>query len=238
MLDTGTQLNHSYALPALRPLHSPAPTTTNLDDYLARGTLRGIEAKEHMFTEGDQRAFVYKILSGAICLYKLLPDGRRQVIGFAYAGDVIGLSMSGCETLNAQATVATRVKCLPIASLLQVADREPTIAHTLYEALSNELSSVRDHLVCVGQRTAMERLATFLLTLSKRNERRGVDPDIIELPMTRTDIGDFLGLTIETVSRTFTKLKSIGLIEIDQGTTIRIIGNEQLKVLADGVIGC
>jgi CRP-like cAMP-binding protein len=234
MLDTGTQLDHSYARPALPPLPVPARATTSLDDFMTRGTLRGIEAKKHMFTEGDQRAFVYKILSGAICLYKLLPDGRRQVIGFAYAGDMIGLSMTGQETLNAQAMVATRVKCLPVASLLQMADRDTSLAHTLYEALANELSSVREHLVCVGQRTAMERLATFLLSLSKRNECRGTDPETIDLPMTRTDIGDFLGLTIETVSRTFTKLRAIGIIEIDQGTTIRIIDSEQLKVLADG----
>lgn len=237
MLDTGTQLDHSYARPALRPLPGPGRTSTGLDDFMARGTLRGIAAKEHMFTEGDQRAFVYKILSGAICLYKLLPDGRRQVIGFAYAGDLIGLSMTGCETLNAQAMVATRVKCLPIAALSQMADRDPSIAHTLYEALSNELSSVREHLVCVGQRTAMERLATFLLTLSQRNERHGNDPDIVDLPMSRTDIGDFLGLTIETVSRTFTKLKLSGIIEIDQGTTIRIMDSEHLKVLVDGQVG-
>ena len=207
---------------------------SGLDDYFARGTVRGIEAKEHVFTEGDPKSNIYKILSGAVCLYNVLPDGRRQVIDFAYAGDTIGLGMADVETLNAQATVPTRVKCLPVGSLQSLADANPQFAFTLYQALSNELTSLRDHIVCVGQRSAVERLAGFLLTLSRRNARRGTDPLEIELPMTRTDIGDFLGLTIETVSRTFTRLKAMGLIEIDQGTTIRVLDIVRLESLSEG----
>lgn len=218
-------------------MHVPpmrAPALSGLEEQLAHGTLRRVEAKEHLFADGDKKAFVYLVLTGAICLYKILPDGRRQVIDFAYPGDLIGLGSGMVETLNAQATVATRVKCLPLGALHKAAAHDPRIALRLYEALSRELTSMHEHLVSVGQRSATERLVGFLMALSRRNEAKGADPELIELPMTRADIGDFLGLTIETVSRTFSKLKAAGLIEIDQGTSIRLVDSEKLADLAEG----
>ena len=239
MLATGSALTVSHSRPAVRPAHgyrAPAAhlPTGGLEDHLGHGTLRGVEAKEHIFTEGDKKAFVYSVVTGAVCLYKVLPDGRRQVIDFAYPGDLIGLGSGAIETLNAQATVATRVRCTSLGALRQAASCDPAMALRLYEALSRELAAMRDHLICVGQRSAMERVTSFLLALSKRNEARGRDAMTVELPMTRADIGDFLGLTIETVSRTFSKLKCLGAIEIDQGTTIRLVDTDQLQALAEG----
>ncbi len=224
----------------VRPANLPAPTiarpavNSSLEEQLAQGTLRRVEAKEHLFADGDKKAFVYLVLTGAICLYKILPDGRRQVIDFAYPGDLIGLGSGPVETLNAQATVATRVKCLPLGTLHKAAAQDPRIALHLYEALSREITAMHEHLISVGQRSATERLVGFLMALSQRNETQGSDPETVELPMTRADIGDFLGLTIETVSRTFSKLKAAGLIEIDQGTTIRLVDTLRLASLADG----
>ena len=238
MLATGTE--HSLALSTSAPrsngthgtqIRSRAP---GIESYIASGTLRGIEAKEHVFTEGDAKTFVYIVVTGAVCLYKILPDGRRQVIDFALPGDLIGLGAGQTEGLNAQATVATRVRCVPVASLRQAASHDPQLAMRLIEALTAELDGLREHLTCIGQRSATERLVTFLLTLSHRNAAKGADPETIELRMTRADIGDFLGLTIETVSRTFSKLKALGLIEIDQGTTIRLADIDELEAMAGG----
>jgi len=215
------------------PPRRQAPQTS-INEHLARAPLRCVEAKDHVFSEGDPKSYVYQVATGAVCLYKVLPDGRRQVIDFAYGGDIISLGLGQVETCNAQATVATRVRCLPVSALSGLASRDPVFALRMCEAMSDELSAVRDHLVSVVQRSATERLGTFLLVLSRRNERFYRDPLTIELPMTRADIGDFLGLTIETVSRTFTKFKGLGLIEINQGTTIRIIDAEKLKSMADG----
>lgn len=209
-----------------------APLT--LTDHLQRAPLRCIEAKEHVFSEGDPKSYVYQVVTGAVCLYKVLPDGRRQVIDFAYCGDIIGLGVGETELYNAQATIATRVRSLPTSALQAIAQQDPGIAMRMCEAMSAELTAIRDHLVCIVQRSAIERLVTFLLALSRRNAARNRDPETIELPMTRTDIGDFLGLTIETVSRTFSKLKSLRLIEIDQGTTIRIVDMDELTALVDG----
>ena len=234
MLATGSEINVSQARTALQRTHRQSGFTASLDDHLAEGTLRGIEPKEHVFTEGDSRTFAYKVVTGALCLYKVVPDGRRQVLDFAYPGDIIGLGSGAIETCNAQATMATRVRCVPVAALRRAAGADPRLALRLLEVLSLELDGMRDHLVCIGQRSATERLMTFLLSLSRRNEAKGGDPETIELRMTRADIGDFLGLTIETVSRTFTKLRSRGLIEIDQGTTIRIVDIERLETFVDG----
>ena len=206
-----------------------------LSDHMAAAPLRGFEAKDHLFTEGESKTHIYQVVTGAVCLYKVLPDGRRQVIDFAYGGDLISLGLGAVEAFNAQATIATRVRCLPIAALRSIMRNEPSVAVKICEALTQELTAVREHLVCVVQRSATERLVSFLLSLSQRNGAKDRDPATLELPMTRADIGDFLGLTIETVSRTFSKLKACGVLEIDQGTTIRLRDMAMLQALADGV---
>jgi CRP/FNR family transcriptional regulator, anaerobic regulatory protein len=105
---------------------------------------------------------------------------------------------------------------------------------TLYEAMTLELAATRDLMLITSQRSAVERVAGFLLALSRRNERNGLDPANIELPMTRADIGDFLSLTIETVSRTFTKLKALGVIELPQSSRVKLVDIEELEDLAEG----
>jgi CRP/FNR family transcriptional regulator len=95
------------------------------------------------------------------------------------------------------------------------------------------LAATRDLMLITGQRSAMERVAGFLLALSRRNERNRLDPANIELPMTRADIGDFLGLTIETVSRTFTKLKCLGLIALPQSSRVKLLDIGALESLAE-----
>lgn len=224
-------LREDYGLAARAPACDPTGT---LEDHLKRGQLRGVEAKDHLFVEGDLKSEVYLVESGALCLYKVLPDGRRQVIGFAFRGDIVGLHFGMLETCNAQATVATRVKGLSMMALTTLARRDPSVALGMFETVANQLNGLNEHLVCVVQRSATERVASFLLDLSRRNAARGADHCLIELPMTRADIADFLGLTIETVSRTLTKFRALDLIRIDQCTTITLEDRAELKRLADG----
>ena len=114
-----------------------------------------------------------------------------------------------------------------------IARQDPRLGLKLYEAISNELAAAHDLLLTTGQRSAVERLAAFLLAMSRRAERNGRDHHF-DLPMTRADIADFLGLTIETVSRTFTKLRVMGLIELPQSSTVHIKDLEELQSLAGG----
>jgi CRP/FNR family transcriptional regulator len=213
---------------------APVLPSGGLEQSLSRATLRRVETKEFLFAEGDPISHVYRIETGAVALYRVLADGRRQVMGFAYPGDIVGLGVDDEYTMNAQAVKPTRVRCLSLASLRQSAAKDPMLALKLYEAMARELAATRDLMLTTGQRSAMERVAGFLLAFSRRNQRNGQDPTLFELPMTRTDIGDFLGLTIETVSRTFTKLKSMQLIELPQSNCVRLLDIDELKALAAG----
>jgi CRP/FNR family transcriptional regulator len=211
-----------------------APQGAGFELRLARAALRRVEAKELLFAEGDATSHVYRIETGAIALFKVLGDGRRQIMGFAYPGDLIGLGLEEQHAMNAQAIKPTRVRCLSAASLRQTASEDPMLGFKLYQALARELAATRDLMLTTGQRSAMERVAGFLMALSRREERNGQDATSFELPMTRSDIGDFLGLTIETVSRTFTKLKLMGLLDLPHCNQVKLRDIGALRSLADG----
>lgn len=219
---------------AATALATPLARMPFIEREWPRSKRRHIADKGHVYSEGEPRTHVYKVVSGTICLYRMLEDGRRQVINFAFAGDVVGLGSGRLESCNAQAVSATQVCCLPIAKLMAAAKANNQIAAGLYEALSREIVVAQEHLMCLGQRGATERVATFLVTLSRRNEMRGTASNVVHLPMSRADIADFLGITIETVSRTLTKLKEQGLIEIEQITTLHLIQISKLIALAEG----
>jgi CRP/FNR family transcriptional regulator len=204
------------------------------EQALEQASLRRVEAKEFVFAEGDTATHLYRVETGAVATFRVLADGRRQVLGFAYPGDLVGLGAEGEYVMNAQATKPTRLRCLPLAALRNGLAHDPTLGFKLYQAVARELASARDLMLTTGQRSASERLVGFLLALSRRNTRNGQDPTLLELPMTRADIGDFLGLTIETVSRTFTKLRTLGLIELPQTNRVRIVELDELEKLADG----
>ena len=213
---------------------APVADPSSLEGHLARAPSRAYAAKEHVFTEGDPRANLYRIESGAVCMYKVMPDGRRQVLGFAYAGDLIGLGSSSEHQFNAQATKACELRILPWSLVQRIGRQDPEFGFKLYEAAAQELAAAHDLLLTTGQRTAMESLAAFLLAMARRG-RRGKDGNtVIDLPMTRSDIGDFLGLTIETVSRTFTKLRQLKIIDLAQCTEVHVVDMDALEDLAQG----
>src|SRR5262249_9701470 len=159
-----------------------------------------LAAKEHVFCEGDRRTHVFRVEEGVIAVYKTLPDGRRQIIDFAYPGDLIGLGALDEHVLSAQATCAAKVRSLSAAALERMAETDAGLAIKLYKSVCQELAAARSLLVSVGQRTAMERVAAFLVGLHRRTAQRG--STMVVLAMRRSDIADLLGLTIETVSRT------------------------------------
>jgi len=205
-----------------------------LDRRIRTAASRLLQAREHIFFDGDPKDRIYKVEKGAVCLYKTLPDGRRQIVDFAYPGDLIGLSTLETHVFSAQAIALTRLRCLPVGLLDEMARNDPRVGVQLYEALSDQLLSAHDLLLTVGQRNATERLAALLMALSRRNERSGADPARIALPMTRADIADFLSLTIETVSRTFTKLRQGGLIDLAHSSLVVIRDRRALGRLAVG----
>lgn len=212
-----------------RPVSPPA--SVSLDDRMAHAAIRRLTAKEHVFCEGDDREHVFRVEDGVIAVYKTLPDGRRQIIDFAYPGDLIGLGVLGEHVLSAQATVPSRVRCLSAASLERIAETDAGLALKLYKSVCQELAATRNLLVTVGQRSAIERLAAFLVALQRRTAGGS---STVKLAMRRSDIADLLGLTIETVSRTLTKLRTMGIIDIEQGgSRVQLIDLPRLIDLAN-----
>lgn len=225
----------SPEIDARRPhFDTAAETEGALDNRIRRTAPKVVHEREHVFFEGDPIDHIYQVEKGTVCLYKTLLDGRRQIIDFAYPGDFIGLGAGDDHVFSAQAITATRLRCLPANALHEVAWRNPDIGMQLYRALSDQLRAARGLLLTVGQRTATERLAMLLLALSQRNKRDGTDGARIALPMTRADIADFLSLTVETVSRTFTKLRQSKIIDLAQSSLVVIRDYHALEQLAAG----
>ena len=213
------------------------PRIDTLAEHLSPCAIRTFDAKEHLCREGDAVTHVYRVEIGHVCLYRMLVDGRRQVLNFAYPGDFIGLGAIGEHQASALATSRTSVRCLPINALRDLMRTDAAVGMKLYQAVSQELMAARELLFTVSQRTAGERVAGFLLALSRRNARRGERADEIVLPMTRADIADFLGLTIETVSRTFTKFRHGGLIDLEQCILVTVTDAGGLAAAAGEAVG-
>lgn len=204
-----------------------------LDHGLARAALRKVTSGENAFLEGTIRSHIFKVESGALALYRTLSDGRRQVLGFAFDGDLIGLGARKCHTVGAQALKPTTLRCLPVPQLKQMVSANPGLATQLYEAISEELADAQDRFFNVSQRRAIERVAFFLQKLSHRNEKHGEDPRTIVLPMSRADIGDYLGLTLETVSRTLSELRVKGIICLKESRVVHLRNLNALNELVD-----
>ncbi|WP_342739837.1 helix-turn-helix domain-containing protein [Bradyrhizobium sp. B117] len=188
-------------------------------------------AGETVFSEEDITTSFYNVLEGVMRLYKLLPDGRRQIVGFALPGAFLGMNISVRHNFSADAIGAVTV-CqfakTPFGRF--IADR-PHLLRRINELAIRELSQARDHMVLLGRRSADEKVATFLLGWRERLFALKGAPDTVPLPMSRQDIADYLGLTIETVSRTFTKLERHGAIEIIQGG-IGLLDPARIQALA------
>jgi CRP/FNR family transcriptional regulator len=213
-----------------KPYHHP----DTLRERLTEAAPRFVHAKEFVFMEGDPTTNVYWIESGAVSLFKMLPDGRRQILGFAYPGDFVGLGSQGQRAVSAQAIKPTRVRTISVIKLHKIAANDCELSFKLYQTLAAELTEARDLMLTTGHRSACERVAAFLLALSRRNRRNGKAANIVDLPMTRADIGDFLGLTIETVSRTLTKFKNRSLIDLPQSACVHLVNMVELESIAAG----
>lgn len=192
-----------------------------------------VSAETTIFREGDPPEFLYSLTIGIISLYKLLPDGRRQVIGFLFPGDVFGLSLDAGYSYSAE-TVTQAVLCrFPSRRIEDLYEDVPRLEKRVFELALKSLASAQEQMLTLGRKTAREKIATFLMMVSRRTQERGLPASLIHLPMSRTAIADYLGLTIETVSRTFTQLKKDGLIDPRGAQALAIRDMSGLKALAE-----
>jgi CRP/FNR family transcriptional regulator len=174
-------------------------------------------ACESVFAQEDVTTSFYNVLDGVLRLYKLLPDGRRQIVGFALPGDFLGMATAERHGFSADAIASATVCQFAKASFARSAEHRPKLLRRINELAVRELNQARDHMVLLGRRSAEEKVATFLIGWRDRLQQFRASSKTVRLPMSRQDIADYLGLTIETVSRTFTKLEREGVIDIVPG---------------------
>ncbi len=186
-------------------------------------------AKEIVFTQGDAASRVFNLSDGVVRIYRLLPDGRRQVVGFALPGDFLGLTMQDHYPLTAEAIEPTLACAFPRIAFRRLVDGNLAALRRMNQLVSQELTAAHDRMMMLGRYTAEEKMAAFLL--SWRERRRARAGTGVNLPMSRRDIADYLGLTIETVSRTFTRLERAGVIAILPGG-VRIVDEARAAKLA------
>jgi CRP/FNR family transcriptional regulator len=194
-----------------------------------------LEAGQPLFHEGDPATRVFTLTKGALKLYKLLPDGRRQVTGFLFPGDFLGISDDEEHVFSAEALGATQLCWSPRNRFIEFAEGHPEMERELYHLAAQELSAAQQQLVSLGRKTAEEKLATFFVNLLARAEKlSGHAERMIDLPMDRSDIADYLGLTKETISRILALLKRKRLVRLETLNRIEILDREGLTLVAEG----
>jgi CRP/FNR family transcriptional regulator, nitrogen fixation regulation protein len=179
------------------------PVQGGIGAMAAMGSQMKFGPNAEIFGEGEPAEYVYKVVAGAVRTYRTLSDGRRQIGGFYLPGDIFGLEIGKEHQLSAEAINSVTVLLVRRSAVVSLAERDCHAAHELWSFTGQELRRAQDHMLLLVK-SAQQRVASFLLEMSKRL----ASADAIELPMSRQDIADYLGLTIETVSRTMTQLVS------------------------------
>lgn len=192
---------------------------------------RVFAAKSVMFEQGSPAVSVFNITEGVVRLYKSLSDGRRQIVGFALPGDFLGLAMTDRFAVAAEAITQVRACRFARTAFQDYVDTRPHLLKRMHEFSSYELSLAQDQMLLLGRKTAEEKVAAFLRNLQARYGRIGAMSVTVPLPMSRQDIADYLGLTIETVSRTLTKLARQKVVVIVPDG-VRLLSIERLDELA------
>ena len=178
---------------------------------LPAGACMRFARNTEIFGEDDPAEYLYTVRAGAVRGYKLLNDGRRQIEAFYLPGDVFGMAAGDRHHCSAEAVVTSSIVLVKRSVVEAAAARDPLLARSLWLSAAQHLEQAQEHLLLLGRKNAHERIATFLLEMDRR---RGAAGTPIELPMPRQDIADYLGLTIETVSRMLTDMANTAVIEL------------------------
>lgn len=173
------------------------------------------DRNEEVFGEGEPAEFVYKVVSGAVRSFRILSDGRRQIDRFHLPGDLFGIEDGEEHRFSAEAIADCRIALVKRSSLEAAVMRDSAAARLLWGLACRDLDRAREHMLLLGRKSATERVATFLIEMS-------ASAAAIDLPMCRNDIADYLGLTIETVSRTLTQLERRGVIDLPSSRHVEL----------------
>ncbi|MGY3611111.1 MULTISPECIES: cyclic nucleotide-binding domain-containing protein [unclassified Bradyrhizobium] len=192
------------------------------------------ESGATVFAQANIATSFFSVHEGTLRLYKLLPDSRRQIVSFALPGDFLGLSSLPQHEFSADAIGRVALCQFSKESFATFAENRPRLLRRIIELAGRELARAQEHMVLLGRRSAEEKIASFLIGWRDRLSGIGRDGEILPLPMKRLDMADHLGLTIETVSRTFSKLERDGVIQIFAGSVV-LLDAARAEALSAGV---
>lgn len=222
---TGCLVRHLAICAALPVQQAHALEALADDQHLAAGEL--------LVREGEARRGVFTVTKGALRRIRLLPDGRRLVAGFLMPGDFIGFSGASHHRHTIEAITDSTLCAFSMTDMRSLCSDFPQLERELLERACVELDATRSNLMALARLNPMERLAGFLVDMAQRRRRQGQDDTEVVLPMTRADIADYLGLTVETVSRCFTRLRQEGSIATEDPHHVRLLDRKRLDALAE-----
>jgi CRP/FNR family transcriptional regulator len=233
----GTKNMYAHELPDAESYTNGSGRAVNrrLEQQVAKhvaaiSTVQKLAPGRTLFSEGDSAEHVFEVIRGTLRLCKLLSDGRRQITGFLSSNRLLGLANEGLYMYTAEAITEVALRRYSRSGFTRLADEMPSFARRLIVMTANELCAAQDQMLLLGRKAAIEKLASFLLQLANayRTDRN------VQIPMTRSDIADYLGLTIETVSRMFTRLRHEAVIDLLSSSCVEILDRDQLEKFAAG----
>lgn len=199
------------------------------------GTMQRLEPGQPIFHEGDAVRRVFMLAHGSLKIYSLLADGRRQITGFMFPGDFLGVSINDEYAFTAEALVNSELWWFTRDSFDRFVESHPNVERELYRLAAHELAAAQAQMVLLGRKTAAERVASFFQSLLERRELvESASLSEFDLPMSRLDVADYLGLTKETVSRMLAHLRDRHLIRLVRQDRIEVLDRQALRDMAQG----
>jgi len=214
------------------PLALESDDIQQLDDIIQRS--KPLQKGQHLYREGDDFQSIYAVRSGTIKAYKTTDNGREQVTGFYFPGEILGMDGISKNTHASSAvTLETSAVCeIPFASLAKLSSLMPSLQRNFFQLMSREITEDQVLITLLSKNSADERVAALLLSISARNARRKLSATHFRLPMSRVDIGNYLGLTVETVSRIFSRMQKMEILRVDN-KEIEILNMQGVRELAN-----
>ena len=226
-----------FAVPFRRPSRGKAQSLLTPKDRAALAaisTRMTVRKGTQLFGEGDAAALVYIIANGYVRTSRKLPNGAARVTSFRSAGDLLGLAAEGRYVETAQAIATTSAYQVPLDALEEWLRQDGSLGLHLLCKLASTAVAQQDHALILGRADALGRLAMFLEMLEQRQHERGWDTEVIYLPMSRADIADYVGLSVEAVSRALTALREQEVVSCRTTRQFRVTDRPRLKALIGG----
>ncbi len=214
------------------PLALESDDIAQLDEIIQRS--KPLQKGQHLYREGDDFQSVFAVRSGSIKAYKTTDDGREQVTGFYFPGEILGMDgISKNQHASSAKALETAAICeIPFASLEKLSAVMPSLQRHFFQLMSREITDDQVLITLLSKNSADERVAALMLSISTRNARRKLSATQFRLPMSRVDIGNYLGLTVETVSRVFSRMQKMEILKVDN-KEIEILDLEGVRAMAN-----